>query len=284
MFCRRSTFLTLSLNALERFRSQWSLGSDAAVWLGVSMLDNDFSATVSPGHRVLVNIARMSDEFAVVCAVRDTRHSRSIYTPFSLQIGESNQGLSTSKPVFHRHEKPDSVESIRHVVTLLLVKALTHGCTDQDPFVRHLTIALCAIQDGGRKGQAASSEETKAGGLKPWQKEVAERMLGSDNLSGKPLSDVAHACGLSTPHFGRAFTKSYGVSPHRWLLIQRLEKAKALLMEPEQTMTDIAYECGFFDQSHLSHAFSRRFGQSPGAWRHQHRLRRDAAPLIADIP
>jgi AraC-like DNA-binding protein len=250
---------------------------------GVSMLGNDLSVTRPPDQRVLVNIARMSNEFAVVCAVRDSRHGRSIYTPLSLHISEPHHRLPTSKSTFQRHEKPDGVENIRHMVTVLLVKALTHGCTDQDTFVQHLTVALCAIHEGDKKGSAGSSEPAIAGGLKPWQKEVAERMLGSDNLSGKPLSDVAHACGLSTPHFGRAFTKSYGVSPHRWLLIQRLEKAKALLMEPEQTMTDIAYECGFFDQSHLSHAFSRRFGQSPGAWRNRHRSRRDTASLAADI-
>lgn len=250
---------------------------------GVSMLGIDSSVTRSPDHRVLVNIARMSNEFAVVCAVRDARHGSSIYTPLSLRISESQQGLPASKSVSHRQVEPDDIESIRHVVTLLLVKALTHGCTDQDPFVQHLTIALCAIHDGEKKAKAGLSEETALGGLKPWQREVAERLLGSDNLSGKPLSDVARACGLSTPHFGRAFTKSYGVAPHRWLLIQRLEKAKALLMEPEQTMTDIAYECGFFDQSHLSHAFSRRFGQSPGAWRNQHRLRRDAVSSMPDI-
>jgi AraC family transcriptional regulator len=88
---------------------------------------------------------------------------------------------------------------------------------------------------------------------------------------------VARACGLSTPHFGRAFTKSFSVPPHRWLLIRRLEKAKALLMEPEQTLANIANECGFFDQSHLSHAFSRYFGQSPGAWRISYRSSCEAA-------
>lgn len=250
---------------------------------GVSMLGNDLPVTRSPDNRVLVNIARTSNEFAVVCALRDGRHGRIIYSPLSLHISESHKELPTPKFTFHRHEKSDGMESIRHVVTVLLVKALTHGCTDQDPFVQHLTIALCAIHECDKKGKAGSTAETIAGGLKPWQKEVAERMLRSDNLSGKPLPDVAHACGLSTPHFGRAFTKSYGVPPHRWLLVQRLEKAKALLMEPEQTMTDIAYECGFFDQSHLSHAFSRFFGQSPGAWRNHHRLRCDAASSTPDI-
>jgi len=247
------------------------------------MLGIDSSVTKSTDHRVLVNIARMSNEFAVVCTVRDARHGRIIYTPVSLRISESQQALPASKSVSRRHAKPDDIESIRRVVTVLLVKALTHGCTDRDPFVQHLTIALCAIHDGEKKATASSSEETILGGLKPWQREVAERLLGSDNLSGKPLSDVARACGLSTPHFGRAFTKSYGISPHRWLLIQRLEKAKVLLMEPEQTMADIAYECGFFDQSHLSHAFSRHFGQSPGAWRNQYRFHHDAAPSMSDV-
>jgi AraC-like DNA-binding protein len=241
------------------------------------MFGSDSSFTTSADSRVLVNIARTPNEFAVVCAMSDRRYGSRVYAPMSLRISESRQEICSSRQIVDCRDQGDDVEIIRQTLTSILVKALTHGCTDQDLFVRHMTIALCAIIECKKKEETGPFEETVPGGLKPWQKRVAEHMLGSDEQPGKPLPDVARACGLSTPHFGRAFTKSFSVPPHRWLLIRRLEKAKALLMEPEQTLANIANECGFFDQSHLSHAFSRYFGQSPGAWRISYRSSCEAA-------
>jgi AraC-like DNA-binding protein len=88
------------------------------------------------------------------------------------------------------------------------------------------------------------------------------------------LSRVAQACGLSVSHFSRAFKRCTGMSPHRWSLTRRLERAKRLLMKAHFSLADVAFECGFCEQSHLTHAFSREFGLSPGAWRKIQRTRR----------
>jgi AraC family transcriptional regulator len=57
--------------------------------------------------------------------------------------------------------------------------------------------------------------------------------------------------------------------PHRWLLTQRGNRAKALLRETSMPIADIAVTCGFADQSHLTRVFSKAFRISPGAWRRQ---------------
>ena len=88
----------------------------------------------------------------------------------------------------------------------------------------------------------------------------------SENLS---VVAIAKACKWSTSHFTRAFKVSTGVPPHRWLLEMRVESARELLVQSEAPLAEIAYTCGFADQSHMSRVFSRVLGMSPGVWRRE---------------
>jgi transcriptional regulator GlxA family with amidase domain len=85
------------------------------------------------------------------------------------------------------------------------------------------------------------------------------------------LADLARLCDLSPSHFSRAFKNATGQSPSLWLAAERVSRAKDLLRRGEHTLAEIAYGCGFADQSHLTRTFSRHVGQSPGAWRRQRR-------------
>ena len=68
-----------------------------------------------------------------------------------------------------------------------------------------------------------------------------------------------------------AFKQITGMPPHRWLLMQRVTRAKDLLRGTITPIAEIALTCGFSDQSHLTRVFSKTFGISPGAWRRQWR-------------
>jgi AraC-like DNA-binding protein len=109
------------------------------------------------------------------------------------------------------------------------------------------------------------------GGLAPWQLRRAYEFI-DDNLGADPsIADVAEQCALSSSYFSRAFRRASGFSPHRWLTMRRIERAKELLHGPGISLAEIAQTCGFVDQSHFSRAFSKSEGCSPGQWR---RLRR----------
>lgn len=107
------------------------------------------------------------------------------------------------------------------------------------------------------------------GGLSALQERIAKAMIDAHLDGGITLQDLAAACGLSAPHLAHAFKASVGVSPHRWLLLRRVERAKALLRLNRGTLADIASDCGFADQSHLTRVFRRATGLAPGAWRQQ---------------
>lgn len=82
------------------------------------------------------------------------------------------------------------------------------------------------------------------------------------------LEELAAECRLSCSHFARAFKTSTGMSPMRWLSLQRVEHAKTLLLQTDLTLEQIAQACGFADASHFAREFSRTAEASPGAWRH----------------
>jgi AraC family transcriptional regulator len=105
------------------------------------------------------------------------------------------------------------------------------------------------------------------GGLAPWQQRRAKELL-RENLSGDlSLPELASACRLSAGHFSRAFRQTVGCPPHQWLLYQRVERAKQLILNTDEPLCQIALDTGFADQSHFTRVFSQRVKTSPAAWR-----------------
>ena len=116
-------------------------------------------------------------------------------------------------------------------------------------------------------GGMRPSAQRASGGLTPIQERRAKELL-RDSISGDLLlSDLARECGLSLTSFSRAFRKTVGTPPHRWIIQQRIELAKAMLRGGSKSLADIALECGFSDQSHFTRFFTAAVGASPGFWR-----------------
>ncbi|MBD2104299.1 AraC family transcriptional regulator [Leptolyngbya sp. FACHB-261] len=81
------------------------------------------------------------------------------------------------------------------------------------------------------------------------------------------LADLAQLSGMSQSHFSQLFRQSMGISPHQYLLQQRIERAKQLLKQTDQSVADIALACGFNSHSHLSKQFRQFTGITPKAYR-----------------
>ncbi len=116
-------------------------------------------------------------------------------------------------------------------------------------------------------GSVASRRRCDRGGLAPWQERRAKEMLLADLSGNVTLPDLARACRLSCSHFSQAFRLTVGCPPHQWLLAQRVERSKEMILNTDQSLSDIALSAGFADQSHFTRVFSRLVKTSPAAWR-----------------
>src|SRR3954449_8849161 len=81
------------------------------------------------------------------------------------------------------------------------------------------------------------------------------------------VGDMAAAAGLSRAHFSREFRRTFGESPHAYLLTRRLERAAALLRTTDHSVAEICLSVGLTSIGSFTTSFSRMFGKSPTAYR-----------------
>lgn len=85
------------------------------------------------------------------------------------------------------------------------------------------------------------------------------------------IYDLARRAGMSERTFLRRFQAVTGTTPTRWLLAERLRRARQLLEETTETIECIADRCGFGSATNLRHHFGRELGITPTSYRKQFR-------------
>jgi AraC family transcriptional regulator len=78
---------------------------------------------------------------------------------------------------------------------------------------------------------------------------------------------LAGLANLSVCYFVRAFKQSMGVTPHDYLIRQRVERTKLMLSGTDIPLSQIALAAGFADQSHFARRFRQHVGMSPRDYR-----------------
>jgi AraC-like DNA-binding protein len=86
----------------------------------------------------------------------------------------------------------------------------------------------------------------------------------SENIELSMLATIAQ---LSTYHFAREFKRWTGVTPHKYLVRKRVERAKDMLARTNYSLTEVALAAGFSDQSHLARHFRQVVGSTPRQFR-----------------
>jgi AraC-like DNA-binding protein len=94
-------------------------------------------------------------------------------------------------------------------------------------------------------------------------------LLDASVPSGLSLVDAATELGHSAPYLVRAFTREYGLPPHRYLTGRRVDLARRLLLDGRPPAA-VVTEAGFYDQSHLSRHFVRMLGTTPTRYARSH--------------
>lgn len=81
------------------------------------------------------------------------------------------------------------------------------------------------------------------------------------------LTEIATELDMSQYYFCRLFKQSIGMTPHQYLIQQRVERSKSLLKQPKSRIVEIATECGFANPSHFARCFRQWTGISPKQFR-----------------
>lgn len=132
-------------------------------------------------------------------------------------------------------------------------EAMVHGCLAQ-------VIVMAA-----RLMESPSFERT----FTDWQ-EVIDYV---DENSNQPIdfSELAGRYHYSYDRFRHLFREKFGLSPHSYLMRQRIANASVMLTNTNMKMTAIAYACGFSSSSQFSNIFRRHTGMTPGEYQRQNK-------------
>lgn len=105
---------------------------------------------------------------------------------------------------------------------------------------------------------AASEYRTILSGIK---------YLESDHRQELSIEEIAKMCFVSSSYFERLFKKYAGMTPSKYRLKRKLERAKLLLKNPSLTLDAISAELDFFDSAHFCRSFKNETGLTPSEYR-----------------
>jgi AraC-like DNA-binding protein len=151
--------------------------------------------------------------------------------------------------------------------TALKLKAqLQNPCPSRSAYVEALGIALAHELTRVNEDSSPLNLDMR-GGLPAWQQKKLTQYVEERLALEISLASLADLVQLSPFHFSRAFKQSFGVPPHRYLSLRRIERAKALLANRKLSVTEIGLDVGFSETSSFTAAFRRITGETPTDYR-----------------
>jgi AraC family transcriptional regulator len=117
------------------------------------------------------------------------------------------------------------------------------------------------------RSSARKLEHERASGLPEASLRTALDYVGDNLAEDLTLAEIAREVSMSPYHFSRMFKLSTGFSPHRYVMRQRIERAKVLLKDTDLPVGVVAQEVGFASPSHFAQQFRRLVGVSPRSFR-----------------
>jgi AraC family transcriptional regulator len=160
-----------------------------------------------------------------------------------------------------------------------------------DPLLEQLAIAIAgALRDGTAedglyvdaishmmaahlaRAHSTRSRPVRISPVKPiagWKMRRLVEYIEENLENDLSLHALAAEVEISPLYLARAFRAAIGQSPHQYVLVRRIERARELLRNTDMPVVDVALAAGFSSQSHLAHWFVRQVGISPAAYRRQ---------------
>ena len=155
-----------------------------------------------------------------------------------------------------------------------IVERTYSHAADRSTDIKTVSVFPLRNANGRIIGTASINHALESGANKPdWYQAIRAAVAYIDDhfMEKVSIATLARISGMSTSVFRRAFEKIMEMTPGTYITTIRINKARKLLTETSKTISDIAEECGFYDQSHFTKAFVRIRHQLPGEYRRKHR-------------
>jgi AraC family transcriptional regulator len=147
-------------------------------------------------------------------------------------------------------------------IVLNMRNEILAGCPAGRVYGEALSLALAAYLFG-RYSHPAARAEPRTVALSAAQIRRVREYVGANLERDIGLTELANLVGLSPHYFAMLFKNAFGVSPHRYVLTQRVHEAKRLLSGNRMAISEVALRLGFADQSHFSQVFRTYVGTTP---------------------
>jgi AraC family transcriptional regulator len=147
-----------------------------------------------------------------------------------------------------------------------LVQAMAADLSDGSPvgalYGEHLATAL-AVYLIGRYAARPKRPASYKGGLPGRRLRRVLDYIGDNLAEDLSLAQLASVVGMSPHYFSELFRQSMGQTPHNFVLLRRIDRAKEQLRDVRRSVIDAAVECGFQNASHFARTFRRFVGVTP---------------------
>jgi AraC-like DNA-binding protein len=215
---------------------------------------------LSPARRML---SGMTGELVWICH-RGYAQSITLYTHPVLIIHATDESLQVDRVeiVLHLHVGDPLLD---HITLVLKAAIAAEGITGR-LYSESITNAL-AVHLLSRHAVCRPSAEACPGGLPKLKLQRAIEYVQAHLEHELLLTEIAAVAQMSPDHFARLFRQATGRTPHQYVVICRIERAKRLLSETEWPIIDIGRQVGFTDQSYFTAVFRKHVATTPKAYR-----------------
>jgi AraC family transcriptional regulator len=166
-----------------------------------------------------------------------------------------------------------SREWMHRVITLL--EAAVGQLHEQEHLAQRTLLEAASLLRQQFRPPAERDVADGRGRLLAWQARKVRDYIESHITGPLPVTDLGALIQRSQAHFSRCFKRTFGESPHSYVVRRRIELAAQYMLTTDASLSDIALQCGFADQAHLCKQFRQTTGETPAAWRRAYQSRHD---------
>lgn len=159
-------------------------------------------------------------------------------------------------------------DSVAWTTAAKLKRAIEDGQTKRTPYLAALSSVL-ALELSVPGHDAERDSSVSRGGLASWQKRIVVGYIEEHLGEQIGLATLAQMARLSQHHFCRAFKHTFGIPPHQYHVERRIERAKILLADSKDPVTEIALTLGYSQTSSFSISFRKMTGWTPSEYRRE---------------